>query len=690
MSGKASVTEIQSDTLPQDQSVPVRKRGIFLGALVIIIAGTLAYSNSFSGVMLFDDENSIVENFNIRYLSPIWESIVPPEGQDLPLRPIVYLSLALNYHFGRLNPWGYHLVNLVIHLSVGLTLFGIVRRTLRGERLGPRYGYLSTGLAMAVATLWTVHPLTTQSVTYIIQRTEALMGLFYLLTLYCFIRAASPGGSKLWSLASIVVCMFGMATKEVTATAPLMVWLYDAIFLSSPRDALKQRKKYYIALGLTWLVLVGIMAARYPLPSAGFSEHLPSAWEYARSQFGVILHYLRLAWAPTSLCLDYNWPVAQTAREILGPMAIVGILVLATAWGIWKRHPLGFLGAWFFIILAPTSSFVPIADLAFEHRMYLPLAAICTLIVVLFGDVLVRTGSRMIHSTKAASVIALTIFVAVTALLGRLTYQRNEDYASALRMWIDVTQKRPLNARAHNNLGKAMHMQGSVSSAIAEYEEALRLNDQMAEARSNLGAAYVQLNRINLAYENCHQAVEMRPEWAEAHFNLGIVLSRLGHVPEAIASYEKAISLRPQYPEAYFNLGNIYRRKNRLDEAIDAYQAALVDNPDYLEPLLNIVGVYRMKGDEGEAKKYLDEAYDLAIKSGRDARAQNHLIEALNLHRITEEIDSTRAIGYLEIGTDLEALKRYDEAAAAYRKALQHDPTLSAAQAGLDSVSKKR
>src|SRR6266403_1569474 len=199
--------------------------------LLIVAAVLLAYGNSFSGPFIYDDLTSIPENLHIRHLWPLWDTLQAPhttaEG-----RPLVCLTLALNYALGGLEVWGYHAVNLATHVFAAIVLFGIVRRTLDGPRLGGRFGPYASGLAAAVALCWAVHPLQTESVTYIIQRTESMMGLFLLLSLYCVIRGHDSPRRSEWYATAVVCCALGMGSKETMGIAPIIVLLYDRIFLA--------------------------------------------------------------------------------------------------------------------------------------------------------------------------------------------------------------------------------------------------------------------------------------------------------------------------------------------------------------------------------------------------------------------------------------------------------------------------
>ena len=405
--------------------------------------------------MVLDDASSIVQNPRIRHVWPLWPLV------SETTRPLVQLSFALNYWAGGLEVCGYHAVNLAIHLCAALVFYGLVRRTAR-----------SPGLALSAALLWVVHPLQTQSVTYIAQRAESLTGLWYLLTLYGLARGANTAHPRRWYALSVLACFAGMATKPVMVTAPLMAWLYDRVFLAgSWRQAWRVRRGYYLGLAgsLAFLGVLLIAASREYSWAAGFSLPQPSVTQYALTQPGVILHYLRLAIWPHPLVLDYAWPVAGSWAAILPPLAALA----AVGWLIrraWRRNSaIGFLGIAVALLLAPTSSVIPITDLAQEHRMYLPLAPLLLLLVL---------GARRLRVATLATVLAVSVF-------GVMTQHRNQDYRSELAIWQDTVRKRPANPRAHNNLGVALAQQGRLDDAFAHFSEALRLNPSDPDALYN-------------------------------------------------------------------------------------------------------------------------------------------------------------------------------------------------------------
>src|SRR5438477_8927889 len=343
--------------------------------LVVGLVGA-AYHNALRTPFVFDD----VEIVETRALHNLW-SLRPLIGTT---RPLVQLSLAANYALGGLNVVGYHAVNVTIHALAALTLFALVARTLRSPRLGTRWHDAAARIALAVSALWAVHPLQTESVAYVVQRSESLMGLFYLLTVYCVARGAASPHARRWYAAAAVACALGMLTKPVMVTAPITVLLYDrALLAGSWRDAWRARRGLYVALGATWSILVWLLAgAHESAATAGFGMRDLTVGEYLRSQPGVILHYLRLALWPRGLVLDYAWPVAHGLGPVALPALALAALVVAAIVGFARRPGLGFPALAFLLILAPSSGLVPISDPAFEHRMYLPLAAVVALAVV--------------------------------------------------------------------------------------------------------------------------------------------------------------------------------------------------------------------------------------------------------------------------------------------------------------------
>ncbi len=475
---------------------------------ILLAVGTLVYSNSFTGPFLFDGTLYVQQNPAIEKLWPPWAPMADTN------RPLGLWSFALNYALGGFNVWGYHTVNLAIHLAAALVLFGIIRRTLACGRLAARFRAAAWGLALAVALLWLVHPLQTQSVTYLYQRFESLMGLLVLLTLYSFLRAQESTRPKGWYAAAAACCLLAVMTKEVAAVTPLLVLWYDRAFVASSwREIIRRRWAFYGGLAGTWVVLAGLMLSQaHKFADAGVLVVKDLApWQYAVSQPGVIAHYLRLCFWPTGLCLDYGWPVATTAGEITAPLLLIGAIAALTVWAIFRWPEWSFVGAWFLLILAPTSSVFPLHDLAFEHRMYLPLAAVATAVVVggwEAGRWLVRRGAITLF---AARVVGGLLFMFASIAFGILTFQRNVDYQSELSIWEDTATKAPGNARAENNLGNALNGCRRSDEAIVHYQKSLAIKPDYAEVHNNLGTALASCKRVDEALAEFQRACKSSP-----------------------------------------------------------------------------------------------------------------------------------------------------------------------------------
>jgi len=336
-------------------------------------------------------------------------------------------------------------------------------------------------------------------------------------------------------------------------TAPLVVLVYDGIFLSpSFSGALHKRRSLYLALASTW-IFAAALVSHLPHPErakAGFAFTGITPLEYLLTQPGVMLHYLKLALWPRPLCFDYAWPIARTLQDILWPAIVIVPLVLATGWLVLRRHPLGFLGTWFFGILAPTSSVIPIADLAAEHRVYLPLAA------VVAGGVLsiVSLLHRMIRSVSLRRTAETLAFVVIVVASEILTIQRNWDYRSAESIWRDTLAKRPANARASIGLGNALVHQSQWAEATVAYTNALHLRPDDTTVHNNLGVALYEQGKLDEALKEYAEALRLDPSEADAYNNLGVVLIQQGQRAEAIAHFVEALRLSPDHVEAKRNL----------------------------------------------------------------------------------------------------------------------------------------
>lgn len=632
---------------PSLKSAEAERRRQFapwVGWAVLIGATLLAYANSLQGPFILDDVASITENPSITTLWPPWHPLFPPAFLTVTGRPIANLTLAINQALGGGNPVGYHCVNLLIHLGAGLLLAALLRRTLELPAFAPRFGPLAPFVAFMAALLWLLHPLQTGAVTYVIQRVEALMALFYLGTLYGFVRAVQEAPRSRWLIFSAGACLLGMGTKEVMVSAPLIVMLFDRSFVvGSFRAAWQARRTYYLVLAGTWLWLCWLVwAADGRGASAGFGEGT-STWRYLLTQCDAIVEYLRLAVWPSPLIFDRGGRLVRDIGEVWPQALMVITLLVSTVWLVIRRSGVGFLGACFFAILAPSSSIVPVVtQTVAEHRMYLPLAAVLTLLVALVA----RWGGRR----------SLLAGVGVAVAFGVMTANRNRDYRSADAIWRDTLAKDSGNVRALNALGNLRIDAGDLPGAADFFA----------------------------------QAIAKDPSYVEAYNNLGTVLQRKGHTAEAVAAFTRAIEIQPNYAAARFNLGNLHSEAGRTAQAIAQYREVLRLNPGHGETLL-LLGALEMRA--GEMREAESRFRELIRMSPSHLAAHFHLgyllsgvgrhAEAVAVMRAAMEQHPQSAWAAYNLGNALAQAGRLGEAVAPYQTAVRLEPRFAAAHFNL-------
>jgi len=555
-------------------------------AFILLAAVALAtYWNGLHAPFVWDDDSAITTNQSIHQIA---DSLNPPIETPVSGRPVVNLSLAINYAAGALDPFGYHLVNLAVHVCCALLLFGCVRRALR------RHRYLSgaapvDAVALAAALVWMVHPLLSETIDYATQRTESMMGLCFLLTMYGAIRAReSKRQAAKWTAVAIASCAAGMATKESMVTAPLAVVLYDVLVeFDSPGEAWAARKGLYAGLAATWVEL-GIVIWRWPRSTVGGTAVSPLTYLFNQAQ--MIARYLWLSVWPRALVLDYGVPQPLHLGDVVPQGGLVLGLVAATVIALIRWPAAGFLGAMFFLTLAPASSVVPVvSEVGAERRMYLPLAALIVLAAVLAARAVDRLSEGRMKWRAAAAVAG----VAVAALAVR-TIERNRDYASPLALWQTVVDRRPqgrarfalanqlMDAGRHEEataqlrlavvdypdaragLGTELLMQGQLDEGISVLEAFVQADPSSpnrAPARPLLARAHRAIAERELSQQNpalaeaeARKAVAFDGTDADAHNVLGAALASQGNLTAAIPEFQAAVRINPQHPSAVNNL----------------------------------------------------------------------------------------------------------------------------------------
>jgi tetratricopeptide (TPR) repeat protein len=607
-----------------------------------------AYANTLHAPFIFDDFFTIVNNPSVRRLWPL-SDVTAATFPALWGRPLLGLSLKINYALGGYNVVGYHLFNLLVHLLNAMLAFGILRRTLGKFPNANVDREETTWLALAVAALWMVHPLATESVTYVTQRTELLMGLFLLSTLYCFIRGTESPHRTIWFGLAVITCTLGMGAKEVMVVTPLLVFVYDYVFgASSLRATFRSYVALYTGLAASWIALVALQLTTNLQWKSGLDVSPTSCWDYLAMQCGVLAHYLRLAVWPSGLVLDYSdWPQTIRFSRLLPRALLLVLLLVASLWAIRQRRWWGFWGAWFFLLLAPSSSLLPLpTEPAAERRMYLPLLAIMAVTLGAGWRASHRIWMRFGWPDRARLWLETAIALTLALAFGVTTFQRNAQYRTAKSIWADVVAKRPHNARAQTCLALALVEEGKPAEAIPHYLIALRLDPNEPIIRNDYATALLAIGQVDEAIAQYQETLRRAPDYAPARKTLGLIANH--RFRAELEFSQAALAAHPADPAAQVSFAQLLADMGRRDDAIIHYQQALRLDPSNASAHYNLA--------------------NLLAEYGRDDEALSHYTAAARLAPNDPHIQ-------INLGNLFLKQAHWDKAIAAYAEALRIDPT---------------
>ena len=655
----------------------------------------LVYWNSLGNPFVFDDNITLANNPQIHSFRNIFET---DKGSALTGRPVVSFTFALNYALDGLNVVGYRLVNIGLHTACAMLLFGLVRRTIDRFNPGDRFDGRGAGIALAAALVWAVHPLNSEVLDYLTQRTEALMGLCFLGTMYASMRALTSARAGWWTILAIVSCGIGVFCKEPIGTAPLLVVLYDRVFaFDSLAAAIRARWKLYAGLTAMWIPLViNVMLASREL-SGGFATTNTSAWIYLLNQSKIVTHYLTLVVWPQKLVPYYGWSLPTTLAQVW-PYALFVLLVVALSIVLLIRRPrAGFLAMWFLVTLAPTSSILPIAaEVGADRRMYVPLMGLVALGVCAVAYVLDRaetrdqrgrsgeerpakSGQRRPALAPVPLAGASVLFLALILLAAR-TIARNVDYSSELRLSQATLRNWP-SPIAHDMVGLSLAAVGRLDFAIDELRQAV---DGYAPARYDLGVQYYKLERFDDAIAELRRFVELEPHMfttSAAYTLIGGALDRRHRPLEAIDAYRHAVSGAIPDLQAHGYLADLLLDQQKYEEAVEHYREYLKSYPSQMAAMMNL-------GIALASMKRTDEALDAfrrAVEMDRsNVQARMNLAQmlleakqtdaALDEAQQTVTLAPTSAPAFDLLGQALAAGQRAPDARRAFERALAIDP----------------
>jgi tetratricopeptide (TPR) repeat protein len=582
-------------------SGPFGRAAVAIHIVVIILLGIAVYSNTFESPFVLDDVVNIVDNPIIKDLGYFSQPSSArgftghAEYPALVKRYISHLSFALNYRFHGLEITGFHITNLVIHLINGLLLYLLVVVTFRTPRMRDSgLVHYRNHIALMSALLFVCHPVQTQAVTYISQRFASMTAMFYIGSVVAW--AASGLSGKTTSrialyVISILSAVLAMKTKEIAFTLPMAIVMYEFMFFERG----KRRIVMLVPLLLTMLIIPLVLmdtgaSLGAMMDSVSEAARAPgselSRSQYLLTQFTVIPRYVYLIFFPINQNLDYDWPVYDSFLEpgvFLSFMFLVsllglGVYMLRRSYGGGGR-PAARLAAfgvfWFFLALSVESSVIPIMNVIFEHRVYLPGAGAFVALSVGAFSVLGRLRDRKARTTCVALLLT-SVFV-----LSAAAFARNDVWKTEIAIWEDTVGKSPGKARPHNNLGFAYWSTGLHEMAKEQYVIAIGIKPDYADAHNNLGIIYKQEGLLDKAMEQYMIAMKVDPDYANSHNNIANVYYRKGMFDKSIKHYRIALSLKPNYVKAHFNLGLIFIEKGQYENARREFRAALRKKPDY-------------------------------------------------------------------------------------------------------------
>jgi tetratricopeptide (TPR) repeat protein len=582
--------------------------------LVLAAAAVLTiwlYTASLGGPFVFDDTSNILENRPIHITAFSAEALYDAAFKSpIPSRPVAYLSFALNHLFSGTNVVGYRLINVLIHIANACLLYALARLTLRTPAL--RSQAASAGaVACAAAVLWLLHPLHTQSVAYIVQRMTSLATLFYLLSLACYAgaRLAEEKGRRrlLWA-GCIASGILALGTKEIAATLPLFILLYEWYFFQELDRRWLRRRLPLLAgvVAATLLIGWGFLGFRNPIESifAGYAGKAFGAEHRLLTQLRVVVFYISLLFYPAASRLNLDHDISVSLSLIEPPATLLSLIVLAAIAGaaviLARRRPLGsFAILWFLGNLVIESSVIGL-EAIFEHRTYLPSVFPAIAIVAL--------GARVItHRKTAAALVVLT-----AALFSVSTWERTQVWGDDVALWRDSAEKSPRKARPFNNLGSALAERERFEEAAAVLARAVALKPDFGDARYNLGYVLVRLGQMEAGTRELLEAVRLEPENYLAHNNLGVAYLLQENYRDAVRHFEEALRLKPDFASAGNNLGVALKNLGELDRAVARLREVIRLNPGYAEAWNNLGLTLQEQGLTAEAAESFRRALRIA------------------------------------------------------------------------------
>jgi tetratricopeptide (TPR) repeat protein len=618
-----------------------REKGIYISIALIIILGFAAYANSLNGKFLWDDKSLVEDNHYIRGwagLAKIFkENINQAEGRRFAFyRPIQMLTYALDYSIWRLDPKGYHLTNILLHILASLSLYWLIN-ILFDNKL----------LSLYTTTLFLLHPIQTEAVSYISGRADPLAAIFVISSLILYIRYIRSNGAITY-LAMLFSYVLALLSKEASIVLPVLLLLYHYVFKVKIKP-----KPFLSMMAITLIYLILRFTVLKPL--LFHLEFTTIIIDRLPGLFVAITNYIRLLALPINLHMQYGNKLFSFAY----PLAILGITILFLSLLLVIKYRRGeglllFSICWFFIALIPQSNLYPINAYMAEHWLYLP--SIGFFLLLSKGLLLLGDGVARGNAPSPNNYISITMLIILLTFYLCLTIRQNRYWGEPIAFYERTLRYAPNSSRIYNNLGSAYNIAGRHQEAVEACKRAIELDPSKSGAYYNLGIAYSGLGRHDEAVALYERVLEDSPDSAEVYNNLGLSYSRKGERGEAVASYNKAIEADKNNAKAYYNLGNMRYDMGMYEEAIDLYKKSIDIDPTY-----------------GQVYNNLGNAYS---EIGQDDKSIEMYAEALRINPDSAQAHNNIGIAYESIGETEKAL-------ASYEKAIELDPGLAEAYRNL-------
>lgn len=618
------------------------KRVVFVSFALLFLC-IIIYSNSLNGTWIFDDEPNIVLNKYIQLKTLEWDSIKQTfygPHQNRISRPFAYFTFGVNYYFGQLNPFGYHVVNLLIQYCAGMFLFLFIYRTLNLPNLKEEYGSSSYAVALLATFFWAVNPVQVTAVTYIVQRMASMTGIFYIISMYFYLIGRTDEGLRIktaFFILSAVSAALAMGTKENAIMLPVSIYLYDLLLIQGiTRENLLRGLKYIVlpAFIVASVALIFFVDLYSLLRLGDYAIRPFTMLERILTETRVIVFYISLLLYPVSsrLMLSHDFVISKSLLDpwttLVAVLIILGCLGLSIA-GARKKPLISYCILFFFLNHLIESSIIPL-ELLYEHRNYIPSMLFFVPIAVFAIYVLDYFSFRTYIQLMAAMLISFLLFTQ-----GHTVYMYNNLFKDPYLLWTDNVNKAPNLSRPHNNVAVELSRWGLYDEAYTSYEKAYQLNRNdhllmITYPINNMGRFYFRKKDYETAISYFNQALDIDPRdltaqlmfiktqirmnelenaegmiqqiLAKRHTNtdfralLSFILLKKGLYQEAIKEGWKTLTFDNEAADVKRVLGEAYRRKGLYERAVSLWEQYVTQHRNDLEGHLALIELYSKTG----------------------------------------------------------------------------------------------